>query len=111
MARDGNTSVTTPSTPGRRSCVPAEDNTFFYFAYQGFRFSQPESANILVPTETQLGGDFSGICASGFTGGICNDRVTDSKGVVHVTNQLYDPFTTTPAGGGFPRQPFANNII
>src|SRR5579864_3513022 len=39
-----------------------KDNTFFYFAYQGFRFSQPESANILVPTETQLGGDFSGIC-------------------------------------------------
>src|ERR1700687_3365369 len=71
-----------------------KDNTFFYFAYQGFRFSQPESANILVPTETQLGGDFSGICASGFTAGICNDRVTDSKGVVHVTNQLYDPFTT-----------------
>ena len=31
-----------------------KNNTFFYFAYQGFRFSQPGSLNILVPTATQL---------------------------------------------------------
>src|SRR6195256_1297221 len=70
-----------------------KNNTFFYFAYQGFRYSQPESANILVPTATQLTGDFSAICATGFTGGVCNDRVTDSKGIVHVINQIYNPFT------------------
>lgn len=87
-----------------------KNNTFFYFAYQGFRFSQPESANILVPTPTQLTGDFSAICTTGFTGGVCNDR--DSKG--NVINQIYNPFTTAPSGTSpshFSRQPFANNII
>src|SRR5216683_2197776 len=95
------------AVPGLKS------NTFFYFAYQGFRYSQPASINILVPTATQLSGDFSGICATGFTGGVCNDRVTDSKGIVHVNNQIYNPFTTTAGAtpSGFTRQPFANNII
>ena len=82
-------------------------NTFFYFAYQGFRYSQPIGANILVPTAAQLGGDFSGLCQSGFTNGICDDR--DSKG--NVVDQLYNPFTTTPSGTTFTRQPFAGNII
>jgi hypothetical protein len=77
-------------------------NTFFYFAYQGFRYSQPIGVNILVPTPTQLGGDFSGLCTAGFNGsGICNDP----------TQQLYNPFTTTPSGNTFTRQPFAGNII
>ena len=76
-------------------------NTFFYFAYQGFRYSLPASANILVPTETQLGGDFSGLCTAGFTAGVCNDP----------TQQIYNPFTTTASGSGFTRQPFLNNKI
>jgi len=84
-----------------------KQNTFFYFAYQGFRYSQPIGANILVPTAAQLGGDFSGLCQSGFTGGICNDR--DKNG--NVIDQLYNPFTTTPSVTTFTRQPFAGNII
>src|SRR4029077_3472820 len=76
-------------------------NTFFYFAYQGFRYSQPISANILVPTDAQLGGDFSDLCTVGFTSGVCNDP----KG------QIYNPFTTTASGAGFTRQPFLNNQI
>src|SRR5256885_6400679 len=52
-----------------------KQNTFFYFAYQGFRYSQPIGANILVPTATQLSGDFSGLCGNGFDpSGVCNDR-------------------------------------
>ncbi len=81
-----------------------KNNTFFYFAYQGFRFSQPESANILVPTPTQLSGDFSALCTAGFTGGLCNNPA----------QQIYNPFTTAPSGAspsGFSRQPFANNIV
>ena len=79
-----------------------KNNTFFYFAYQGFRFSQPNSANLLVPTETQLSGDFSALCTAGFNGsGVCNNPA----------QQIYNPFTTAPSGGGFTRQPFANNII
>src|SRR4029077_15513452 len=62
-----------------------KQNTFFYFAYQGFRYSLPNSANTLVPTDTQLGGDFSALCTAGFTAGVCNDP----------TQQIYNPFTTT----------------
>jgi len=79
-----------------------KQNTFFFFAYQGFRYSQPIGANILVPTATQLGGDFSALCAAGFNGsGVCNNPA----------QQLYNPFTTTPSGSTFTRQPFAGNII
>ena len=81
-----------------------KQNTFFYFAYQGFRYSLPNSANTLVPTDTQLGGDFSALCTAGFTAGVCNDP----------TQQIYNPFTTTASGSsasGFTRQPFLNNHI
>src|SRR4029077_866114 len=81
-----------------------KQNTFFYFAYQGFRYSLPNSANTLVPTDTQLGGDFSALCTAGFTAGVCNDP----------TQQIYNPFTTTASGSsasGFTRQPFLNNQI
>src|SRR6202011_1015993 len=81
-----------------------KNNTFFYFAYQGFRYSQPASENILVPTAAQLGGDFSALCTAGFDGaGVCNNT----------KQQLYNPFTTTAGAtpSGFTRQPFANNII
>jgi carboxypeptidase family protein len=81
-----------------------KNNTFFYFAYQGFRYSQPASLNILVPTATQLGGDFSALCTAGFDGaGVCNNPA----------QQIYNPFTTTAAAtpSGFTRQTFANNLI
>jgi len=70
-----------------------KSKTFFYFAYQGFRYSQPSSENILVPTDPQLAGDFSSL-------------LTGSSPI-----QIYNPFTTTPSGTGFTRQPFAGNII
>src|SRR6266436_6746904 len=76
-------------------------NTFFYFAYQGFRYSLPNTENILVPTDKQLGGDFSDLCTAGFTAGVCNNS----------TQQIYNPFTTTASGSGFTRQPFLNNQI
>ena len=76
-------------------------NTFFYFAYQGFRYSKPISQPILVPTDKQLGGDFSDLCTKGFTAGVCNDP----------TQQIYDPTKTTASGSGFTRPPFLNNQI
>jgi carboxypeptidase family protein len=79
-----------------------KQNTFFYFAYQGFRYSQPVGENILVPTDTQLAGDFSALCTAGFnSSGVCNNPA----------QQIYNPFTTTPSGTTFTRQPFAGNII
>jgi hypothetical protein len=81
-----------------------KDKTFFYFAYQGFRYSQPASSNILVPTATQLGGDFSALCTAGFTAGVCNNPA----------QQIYNPLTTAPNGtsaSGYSRQPFLNNMV
>jgi hypothetical protein len=84
-----------------------KQNTFFYFAYQGFRFSKPIATRILVPTAAMYGGDFGAICNTGFTAGICNDRDKNNN----VINQLYNPYTTVPAGTGFSRTPYLNNLI
>jgi hypothetical protein len=87
-----------------------KQKTFFFFAYQGFRYSQPASNNLLVPTATQLSGDFSALCQTGFTAGICNDHDSDGNAI----DQIYNPFTTmvdNTKTSGFSRQPFAGNII
>src|SRR5256885_10311511 len=57
-----------------------KQNTFFYFAYQGFRFSKPIATPILVPTAAMSSGDFGSICNTGFAGGICNDRTNGAPG-------------------------------
>ena len=85
-----------------------KQNTFFYFAYQGFRFSKPIATRILVPTAAMYKGDFSSICLTGFTGGICNDRTPTTNLVDH---QLYNPYTTVAAVSGFSRTPYLNNQI
>jgi len=85
------------------------NKTFFYGTYEGFRRIQPiPSGNFYrVPTDAQLGGDFSALCQLGFdAAGVCLDR---SGG--QVVHQLYNPFTTTASGSGFVRSPFKNNII
>lgn len=78
-----------------------KSNTFFFFAYQGFRFSKPVATPLLVPTPAMYAGDFGAYCSEGFTAGICNNP----------KHQIYNPFTTTPSGGGFTRQPYLNNQI
>src|SRR5437870_3817674 len=78
-----------------------KNNTFFYFAYQGFRYNKPIRTRILVPTAAMYGGDFSSVCTAGFTAGLCNNAA----------QQLYNPYTTVPAGSGFSRTPYLNNQI
>ena len=68
-----------------------KNKTFFFGAYQGFRFSQTEAAFIKVPTAAQLSGDLS-------------DWPT----------QIFNPFTTAPDPnnpGEFTRQPYPENQI
>ncbi len=67
-----------------------KDKTFFFGAYQGWRFSQAEDNNLLVPTAAELAGDESD----------------------NGQNPIYDPFSTvaTP-GGGYTRAVFPNNQI
>lgn len=76
-------------------------NTFFFFAYQGFRYSKPVNSPLLVPTAAMYGGDFSAYCTAGFTAGICNNP----------KQQIYNPLTTVVSGGGFTRSPYLNNQI
>jgi len=83
-----------------------KNNTFFFFAYQGFRYSKPVSTPILVPTAAMYAGDFSSYCKAGFTNGICNDATNQ------ISHQIYNPFTTVVgSGGGYTRTPYLNNQI
>jgi len=109
------------------------NKTFFYTSWDWYRVNAPPGiSNMTVPTQAMIGGDFSAICQSGFTGGVCNDR-TPSPGAASgtacasgaalspttcsVANQIYVPpnFTgaAVPAGCAAPApgQPFAQNLI
>ncbi len=68
-----------------------KNRTFFFVAYQGFRYTRASSTNILVPTAAQLAGDESSF-----------------------PTQIYNPFSTVPdpaKPGSFIRTPFAGNQI
>lgn len=69
-----------------------KNKTFFHFAYEGWRFSNPRSNRYYVPTDAQLNGDFSN-WPTGF--------------------DLFDPLTTRtdPETGGLMRDQFPGNVI
>jgi hypothetical protein len=60
-----------------------KNKTFFFFAYEGFRLRNGGTGIDSFPNEAFRSGDFSALCTTGFTNGICNNLV----------NQLYDPTT------------------
>src|SRR5258707_670475 len=68
-----------------------KNKTFFYFAYQGFRYTQNNDSLLKVPTAAQLAGDESSF-----------------------PTQIYNPFSTRPDPanpGKFIRDPFPGNQI
>ena len=69
-----------------------KNKTFFHFAYEGWRFSNPRSNRYYVPTDAQLSGDFS----NWPTGRV-----------------IFDPLTTRPdaATGEMIRDQYPNNMI
>jgi hypothetical protein len=71
------------------------NKVFFMFGYEGMRTFDPVSIGTeSVPTVAQRSGDFSALLALG------------SK------YQIYDPYSTTPAGNGlYSRSPLPNNVI
>ncbi|MBV9084250.1 MAG: carboxypeptidase regulatory-like domain-containing protein, partial [Acidobacteriaceae bacterium] len=76
-----------------------KDRLFFFGDYQGSRFDQPATATpITTLTNAERSGNFSAICAAGFTNGICNNPA----------QQIFNPYTDT---NGSNRQPFLNNMI
>jgi len=73
------------------------NKTFFFFDYEGFRFRTGSSGTENWIPESFRNGDFSAICISGFTGGICNDL--DASIPPNHIHQLYDPTTHNPIPG------------
>jgi hypothetical protein len=71
------------------------DKTYFYFAYEGYRFPQTSGVGTTtIPTPAMINGDFSGWTPNG------------------ALTPIYDPSTTAPDGnGGYTRQMFAGNKI
>src|SRR6266403_3860604 len=67
------------------------NKTFWFFSWESFRLRTGQPFTATVPDAKERAGDFSEICKSGFTGGICNDRQTDANGKSVVINQVYDP--------------------
>jgi len=65
------------------------DRTFFFFAYEGWRFRQPSTSFLHVPTAAELSGDFSAD-----------------------PSPIYDPSTTVlNSNGTYSRTAFQGNII
>ena len=72
-----------------------KNKTFFFFDYEGFRFHTGNSGPTSYIPESFKSGDFSALCQSGFTGGVCNDRDKNNN----VINQIYDPTTHNAVPG------------
>jgi hypothetical protein len=65
--------------------------TFWFFSGEGFRLRTGQPVTATVPDAKETAGDFSELCKSGFTAGICNDRGVDANGRQVVIDQIYDP--------------------
>ena len=91
--------------------------TFWFFSAEGFRLRTGEPFTATVPDAQEAAGNFSEICKSGFTAGMCNDRGVDARGKPVVIDQIYDPCRgIVNAQGACPGStatpvPFPNNVI
>ncbi|GAC1664929.1 MAG: hypothetical protein NVS9B4_20530 [Candidatus Acidiferrum sp.] len=90
-----------------------KNRTFFFVAYQGFRYTRSADSNLRVPNAAEYAGDLGVLCGAGSgtlhgtfdAGGICRN----SSGAI--VNQLYDPFSTVASGTSFTRTAFPFNRI
>ena len=67
------------------------NKTFWFLSAEGFRLRTSQPYTATVPDALERAGNFSEICKSGFTAGICNDRGVDASGRQVVIDQIYDP--------------------
>jgi hypothetical protein len=85
--------------------------TFFYAAWEGYRYRSASETGVLGPTAAERTGNFSDICPEGFanqtigtqTYSVCNN----------LSHQIYDPTTTTydATTSTYSRLPFSGNMI
>lgn len=93
------------------------NRTFWFFSAEGFRLRTSQPFTATVPNADERSGNFSALCKTGFTAGVCNDRGVDANGRPVVIDQLYDPCGgIVNAQGACPGStaaptPFLNNII
>jgi len=71
-----------------------KNKTFFYTSWEQYRQRTGAPNTTTVPAAGMLTGDFSALCTSGFTNGVCNT----------VAGTIYDPYTVDQATGA--RQPY-----
>src|SRR6267142_1311446 len=71
-----------------------KDKTFFYVSWEQYRQRTGSPNTTTVPAANMLSGDFSALCTSGFTNGVCNTPA----------GTIYDPYTVNQATGS--RQPY-----
>jgi hypothetical protein len=97
--------------------IAGRNKTFWFLSAEGFRLRTQEPFTTTVPDAKETAGDFSDLCRSGFTAGICNDRGIDAKGKPVVIDQIYDPcggvvnaLGACPGSRAAPT-PFPGNII
>ena len=76
--------------------------TFFFANYNGRRGENPFEDFSTVPTLLERQGNFSALCNTGFTAGVCNDRGSNGD----VIDQLYAVNQATGT-----RSPYASNLI
>jgi hypothetical protein len=82
--------------PGHRSKSP---RTFFFASIQAAILSNANTLTGATPTMAMRQGDFSAICLTGFTAGLCNDKNSSGARI----NQLVNPFNGNT--------PYLNNNI
>src|SRR6266851_8373595 len=99
------------------SRLGGRNKTFWFLSGEGFRLRTREPFTATVPDAQERSGNFSEICKSGFTAGVCNDRGVDANGKPVVIDQIYDPCGgtvnaqgTCPGSNATPT-PFANNML
>jgi hypothetical protein len=96
-----------------------KNKTFFYTSLDWFRQNAPGGGTLTVPTAAMVGGNFSGLCATGFSSaGVCKDtQVNPNTGQTMVAHQIYVPQNFTgsvvPAGcvAPAPGQPWPGDVI
>ena len=84
-----------------------KNRSFVFASWEGYKQRLAQETGALGPTDAERTGDFSALCLTGFTNGVCNDK--DPKG--NLTDQLFDPATTDCSGAVCTRGVFAGNII
>ncbi len=73
-----------------------KDKTFFYVSWEQYRQRTGSPFNTTVPVPAMLNGDFSSLCTTGFTNGLCNPVVVG--GVNTYPGSVFDPFSVGPNG-------------